>query len=112
MAEKYGKKCVFLTCPGTMSLDFSLFSLSLSIVSGFVFMYRGAGMVVGGVCGLHVVVLVVNRLWKWCGGGGGGDTGRRRSLRKNSRREGHVEERVVLRDKGGNTCNNETSINS
>jgi hypothetical protein len=75
-------------------------------------MYRGAGMVVGGVCGLHVVVLVGNRLWKWCGGGGGGDTGRRRLLRKNSRREGHVEERVVLRDTGGNTCNNETSINS
>ena len=111
MAEKYGKKCVLLTCPGTMSLDFSL--LSLSIVSGFVFMYRGAGMVVGGVCGLHVVVLVVNRLWKWCGGGGGGgNTGRRRSLRKNLSGDGHVEERVVLRDTGGNTSNNETSINS
>ena len=75
-------------------------------------MYRGAGVVVGGVCGLHVVVLVVNCLCKCGGAGGGAGGGAEGGIgdTKNSRREGHVEESVAFREKGGN--NNDTSINS
>ena len=69
MAEKYGKKCVLLTCPGTMSLDFSLLSLFLNCFRVCVHVPgcrdgRGWGVWVacGGVGGESVVEVV---WWGW-----------------------------------------------